>query len=180
MSITAKDSAVFFIIMFLCVTGISYAEKVYNRKWDKLKDDGLHDPENNAIQLLQEPADSLSVLPPDTAGNQVNWVNALRDGYIKPRNHLNEQGDVKILDSSVLMKNTGEMPYVLFPHRAHTEWLDCGSCHDHLFLSRAGATKITMLSILQGQFCGRCHGAVSFPLTECDRCHSVKHDRFTR
>jgi hypothetical protein len=27
--------------------------------------------------------------------------------------------------------------------------------------------------ILSGEKCGLCHGAVSFPLTECKRCHSV-------
>jgi ribosomal protein L40E len=32
---------------------------------------------------------------------------------------------------------------------------------------------MSMFAILQGEFCGRCHGAVSFPLTECRRCHSV-------
>jgi hypothetical protein len=27
-----------------------------------------------------------------------------------------------------------------------------------------------------GEHCGRCHGAVAFPLTECTRCHSVQQD----
>jgi hypothetical protein len=30
-----------------------------------------------------------------------------------------------------------------------------------------------MNQILHGEQCGLCHGAVSFPLTECNRCHSV-------
>jgi c(7)-type cytochrome triheme protein len=44
-----------------------------------------------------------------------------------------------------------------------------------LFKSKAGATKqLNMFQILQGEYCGVCHGAVSFPLTECKRCHSVE------
>jgi c(7)-type cytochrome triheme protein len=62
---------------------------------------------------------------------------------------------------------------VLFPHRPHTEWLDCENCHDKLFKKKAGETPINMFQVLQGEYCGRCHGAVAFPLTECRRCHSV-------
>ena len=47
----------------------------------------------------------------------------------------------------------------------HTEWLDCTNCHDKLFLPKAGATPVNMFAVLQGEYCGRCHGAVSFPLT---------------
>ena len=31
-----------------------------------------------------------------------------------------------------------------------------------------------MGNILDGEYCGICHGAVSFPLTECDRCHNTE------
>jgi c(7)-type cytochrome triheme protein len=65
------------------------------------------------------------------------------------------------------------MPIVRFPHRQHTLWLDCVNCHDHLFKAETGATNFSMLKILEGEQCGVCHGAVSFPLTECFRCHSV-------
>jgi c(7)-type cytochrome triheme protein len=64
---------------------------------------------------------------------------------------------------------------VRFPHRQHTEWLDCSNCHEKLFISKAGANKgVNMFQVLQGEYCGLCHGAVSFPLTECKRCHSVE------
>lgn len=144
-----------------------------SRKWTPLEKDGLHDPENPALQVMQPPAAALRLLPPDSAGNLVNWVKALRDGYISPRTNLYETTQVRILDSDILMKRTAEMPHVLFPHRAHTEWLDCSNCHEKLFKSQAGATPVNMFAILQGEYCGQCHGAVSFPLTECNRCHSV-------
>lgn len=144
--------------------------------WRKLDQDGLHDPEAPGLTILQQPEEALSVLPQDTAGNKVNWVKALRDNYIQPRSYLSKEKKLEVLESDVLMQGTGDYPYVLFPHKAHTEWLECSNCHEKLFISKAGATPITMLAILQGEFCGRCHGAVSFPLTECNRCHSVAQD----
>lgn len=148
-------------------------------EWKTLAEDGLHDPEAAGLPMLQEPEEALSILPKDTAGNKVDWVKALRDNYIEPRSYLHEEKKLEILDSDILMKGTGDSPYVLFPHKAHTEWLQCNNCHEELFVSKAGQTPITMLRILQGEYCGRCHGAVSFPLTECNRCHSVSQDSVT-
>jgi len=142
-------------------------------KWAPLALDGVHDPTSPAIGVLQEPAEALSALPPDTAGNQVLWMRALDEGHINPRTNILPETKVNLRLTDVLLKNTGEMPMVRFPHRQHTAWLDCSNCHDQLFERKAGATKINMFLILQGEKCGLCHGAVSFPLTECQRCHSV-------
>ena len=30
-----------------------------------------------------------------------------------------------------------------------------------------------MTNIIEGQFCGVCHGKVAFPLTDCARCHTT-------
>jgi c(7)-type cytochrome triheme protein len=30
---------------------------------------------------------------------------------------------------------------------------------------------MTMVGIAEGKWCGRCHGKVAFPLTDCQRCH---------
>ncbi len=142
--------------------------------WQRLAQDGIHDPLSPAVGVLQEPAEALSTLPPDGAGNRVHWVKALRGGYIAPRTNLLPETQVQVLDLDVLMKRTAEMPLVLFPHRPHTEWLDCANCHNAIFEPKAGATPgVNMFAILQGQYCGQCHGAVAFPLTECRRCHSV-------
>jgi len=142
--------------------------------WLSLNQDDLHDPANPDIRLLQNPAEALSKLPPDAVGNQVNWVKALEQGYINPRTNIYPETKIRVLDKDVLMQKTGEMPMVLFPHKQHTKWLDCSNCHEELFKSKDGATPgLNMFAILQGEFCGRCHGAVSFPLTECNRCHSV-------
>lgn len=139
-----------------------------------LAKDGIHDPASPAIRLLQEPRDALAGFPPDAVGNQVRWVKALEQGLIAPRTNILPGTAIRVLDQDVIMPRTGEMPMVKFPHRQHTEWLDCSNCHEHLFKSKAGATTgLNMFEVLNGEYCGRCHGAVAFPLTECNRCHSV-------
>ena len=143
------------------------------RKWTPLENDGLHDPRNPSLRLLQPPAEALRGLPPDTAGNQVRWVDALEKGAIAPRTSLDPERKVRTLDLDVYMDRYGSVPIVRFPHRQHTLWLDCSNCHDKLFLPKIGANGISMLRILQGEQCGQCHGAVAFPLTECVRCHNT-------
>lgn len=164
------------MFFFLSATGVLFAA---GQTWKSLKTDGLHDPQSPAINVLQEPADALLLLPPDTAGNKVSWVKALREKYIEPRTNIFLETKVNILDMDIIMGNTGEMPLVEFPHRSHTEWLDCANCHDAIFKKKAGANRVNMFAILNGEYCGRCHGAVAFPLTECKRCHSVPRNKFT-
>jgi c(7)-type cytochrome triheme protein len=142
--------------------------------WLSLAADGVHDPRGPAIGVLQEPRDALGTLSADTAGNRVRWMRALDEGQIQPRTNIQPETIVKLRTTDVLLKNTGVMPMVRFPHRQHTAWLDCSNCHDQLFGQVAGVTRINMMLILQGEKCGLCHGAVSFPLTECNRCHSVE------
>ncbi|QDZ27716.1 c(7)-type cytochrome triheme domain-containing protein [Noviherbaspirillum sp. UKPF54] len=140
-----------------------------------LAKDGLHDPNNPGIKYLQEPEEALSNLPPDEVGNRVRWVKALEQRAITPRTNILQNTRIYTLNLDVLLPYTGEMPMVLFPHKQHTEWLDCTNCHEHLFKYKANTTKgLNMFNVLQGEFCGRCHGAVAFPLTECRRCHSVE------
>jgi len=149
-------------------------------RWLRLEDDGIHDPKNPAIKLLQQPADALSALPPDTAGNMVNWVKAIESGAIDPRTNILPETQVRVRDDAIIVAKYGSMPAVKFPHRAHTLWLDCANCHDKLFKAQAGANRFSMTAILNGEQCGVCHGAVSFPLTECNRCHSVPNSSLPR
>ena len=144
------------------------------RRWDALARDGVHDPRNPGLRLLQEPREALSPLAPDTAGNQVRWVEALEKAQIQPRSTVFMRTEPQLLDQDIVFPRTGDQPAVRFPHRAHTLWLDCSNCHDQLFKARAGGNKLSMLAMLQGEQCGLCHGAVAFPLTECRRCHSVR------
>jgi c(7)-type cytochrome triheme protein len=147
-------------------------------EWMPLAEDSIHDPDNPALSVLQEPGDALSQLPVDTGniGNKVRWVQALEEGYINPRTNIYPDTKIEVLDLDILMKNTGSAGYVLFPHDKHTAWLDCSNCHDKIFAAKAGETPMSMLMILSGEYCGRCHGAVAFPLTACKRCHSVPQE----
>jgi c(7)-type cytochrome triheme protein len=132
------------------------------------------DPASPAAGALQQPAEALVSLPRDGRGKP-DWVRALREGAIQPRGTVADAGaSMQALDLDVVMKNTAQMPWVRFPHAAHTQWLACGNCHDALFAPRAGANPTTMTRILQGESCGTCHGTVAFTaLYTCERCHSV-------
>ena len=165
------------------------------RVWQPLAGDDLHDPGNTGIELLQEPGIALSTLPanklrqnvgtfrtPGLAvnqdGNKVDWVQALTDGYISPRRSRtpSETGvevEELVMDMDMFLDIGGSMPIVRFPHLAHTLWLACSNCHPAIFVPQSGANQIRMENILSGEQCGICHRAVSFPPTDCARCHSI-------
>lgn len=149
------------------------------RSWTPLNKDLLHDPDGPAFHELQEPGAALSALPPDVVGNQVRWVQALEKGIINPRAALYPGTQVNVLDMDIIFTKTGDNWFVRFPHKQHTEWLDCNNCHEKIFKKKFGETQFKMMDILQGKFCGQCHGAVAFPLTECQRCHSIEPKTFT-
>lgn len=163
------------IVAVLCLAAGNV--RAQTQEWLPLAKDGVHDPKGPGLALLQQPAEALQHLPPDTAGNLVRWIPALREGVIAPREKLRPDTEIRRFDKDIFLNLRGGMPAVRFPHKAHTEWLDCSNCHDHLFQRKRGATGINMFLILQGQQCGVCHGAVAFPLTECGRCHSMSREQ---
>ncbi|MBI3903773.1 MAG: hypothetical protein HY306_12665 [Nitrosomonadales bacterium] len=147
--------------------------------WMRLAEDKVHDPSGPAINELQYPGEILSRLPKDTLGNQVRWVTAMQSGAIKPRrSRLLPEDEIPVLDMDVLLNLRGSAHIVRFPHLAHTQWLSCNNCHEDIFKTKIGESKIGMINILSGEKCGLCHGAVSFPLIGCGRCHSVS--RYTQ
>lgn len=144
-------------------------------KTEALATDGIHDPENAAISALQEPAEALSAFPLDRRGG-VDWVKAINLGIIEPRADLRGESQMAVLDMDIMFKDTGQMPWVKFPHLAHTQWLACSNCHPDIFIQQKGANDISMDGVLAGEFCGRCHDKVAFALWTCERCHSVPHE----
>jgi c(7)-type cytochrome triheme protein len=170
------------VCLGLCIAQTTFGVEPNSKTvsfWLPLAQDELHDPADPALNLLQNPTKALSVLPGDGSGNQVNWVKALENGNIKPRTNIRSNTQSEVLDLNVLLRNTNEMGMVNFPHKQHTEWLVCSNCHEEIFKSKAGATKFGMFDILNGEYCGRCHGAVAFPLTDCNRCHNVPRTAIT-
>lgn len=162
-------------LILLLGLGIA-APALLAEKWIALENDGLHDPSNPAIRYLQDPEQALSVLAPDTAGNKVDWVAAVRQGQLRPRTSLSGKRVPEKHETDIIMSNTLSFPPVRFPHSSHNLWMSCEMCHDDIFKPEIDANPITMGKILDGEYCGICHGAVAFPLTECNRCHSETGD----
>ncbi len=145
----------------------------------RLVDDGIHDPTNDAINILQEPVEAMVDFPVDRRG-QIDWVKTLRNNMINPRKSIDGDefgGEMMLeIDMDLILKQTDIMPNVRFPHLAHTEWLTCNNCHPDIFEPRLEANNISMDKIFKGEFCGRCHDKVAFALFTCERCHSVPHE----
>jgi c(7)-type cytochrome triheme protein len=142
---------------------------------ETLQEDGIHDKNNAAIKTLQDPKEALSAFPYDRRGG-IDWVKALDLGIIDPRANLKGDSQIVTMDLDIMFKDTGNMPWVRFPHIAHTKWLDCSNCHPKIFIPQKGANNPSMDGILAGEHCGRCHDKVAFALWVCERCHSVPHN----
>ena len=135
--------------------------------------DGIHDPENDGTHSLQPPLAAFEALVRNNDGNRVDWVKSLTDNRIQPRFDRNDpNAKPMVMDMNIVREVKGSMPDVVYPHKQHTEWLDCSNCHPAIFVPQKGANQISMASILLGQSCGVCHGKVAFPVSDCRRCHS--------
>ena len=136
-------------------------------------EDGAHDPVNDGTHSLQPPLTAFSTLSKSNTGNRVDWVKSLDEQSIKPRSDRNDPSVAPmVMDLNIIREVKGSMPDVVYPHKQHTQWLDCSNCHPAIFVPQKGANQISMASILLGQKCGVCHGKVAFPVSECRRCHS--------
>ena len=123
------------------------------------------------IGLGWHPA-ALEGLPTDKFG-LVDWVAALEQGLIKPRDGIEPDGPQSVpFDMNIVMPSkTGMIAGAYFPHKTHTTWMSCDSCHIKIYKPLAGSNDLTMSTIVDGQACGVCHGKVAFPLNDCARCH---------
>jgi len=136
-------------------------------------EDGIHDPANDGTMALQPPNTAFTELTRSNAGNRVDWVKSLREGKIAPRaDRVDAKVAPAVMDLNIVREVKGSMPDVVYPHKQHTEWLDCSNCHPAIFKPQKGANQISMAGILLGQQCGVCHGKVAFPVSECRLCHS--------
>lgn len=134
----------------------------------------LLDPSAPGYPLLQAARDALHGFPADALGN-VDWAESRRRHLITPRASIDGDARMRPRDDDIVMRNTREMPWVRFPHREHTAWLDCSNCHPRPFVDRAGANRVSMDSIMRGEHCGLCHDRVAFSIFTCERCHSIPH-----
>lgn len=118
-------------------------------------------------------------LPLDKYG-LVDWVKIITEERIDPKFALSPDADPEdeaFIDMNILFETKSDfIDDVVFPHDIHTYWLKCEICHDSIggaiFNPEAGSNKVLMVDIAKGQWCGRCHDKVAFPLTDCKRCHA--------
>ncbi|MBI5238058.1 MAG: hypothetical protein HY887_06510 [Deltaproteobacteria bacterium] len=118
-------------------------------------------------------------LPKDKYG-LIDWAKIVREKIVKPRHSLNiEDEEMPPLQLDIVITAKSDFVNdVLYPHEIHTYWLKCEVCHDTkggaIFVPKKGGnTNMSMVAIANGQYCGRCHNKVSFPLGDCKRCHTV-------
>lgn len=133
----------------------------------------IYDESNPDFSRLQRIDEATRQMQRDAVGFP-DWMAALRSGAISPLAGLSPTEKMQVLDLDIVMRNTKEMPHVLFPHRSHTLWLDCSNCHPVPFLPQAGVNPVSMSQIFRGKYCGMCHDRVAFiTFFSCERCHSA-------
>lgn len=82
-----------------------------------------------------------------------------------------EYGDIVLNNYS----EEGGIRPVIFPHWFHRIRYGCKSCHSDIgFPFKAGGSKVNMLKIINGEYCGACHnGKIAWSVENCDLCHSA-------
>ena len=117
----------------------------------------------------------LKDLPKAKYGDQINWVRALKKGFITPKQSLFNP-DFESIPFEKILRLEPEWQMIktraLFPHQKHTDWLDCADCHPDIFnIQKKGTKHFRMDYINEGKFCGVCHLTTAFPIQDCKRCH---------
>ncbi len=125
-------------------------------------------------------APAFEALPKDRNG-MVDWGAAVTTGIIQPRDSIsgNREPEQERYHENILVMRTriDVIPDVIFPHGAHTYWINCDSCHPRPFSKRKGGTRFSMRDIIDGEYCGKCHGKVAFAANSfknCSRCHALQ------
>lgn len=127
-------------------------------------------PEDTVRPEIEEirTADSILARLPRHASGDVDWVAAIRQRIIKPRDQL-PGGEPTGRQSFDYDFYYGEVD-TFFPHSSHTDWLSCGNCHPGVFRG-PGSSRTSMKEIGEGKTCGACHGKMAFGVPVCERCH---------
>lgn len=109
-------------------------------------------------------------------GNKIDWVKALEQGVIKPKTSFySEETFLDLpanLEQPLWLGTSSPRSKTIFSHKTHVAWTDCSGCHPEIFnIKKKGTESFSMEKNLYGWFCGTCHIRVSFPMTDCNRCH---------
>ncbi|MBI2565557.1 MAG: hypothetical protein HYV63_00810 [Candidatus Schekmanbacteria bacterium] len=129
-------------------------------------------PTPPAIEKTLAWSEARPQLPLDALG-EVAWDTALREGVIRPRKDVGKpaRDDDFLFGFDFFFPGPDPLFDAFFPHSVHTRWLACSSCHPAIFPVRG--TRFSMADVAAGEYCGRCHGKVAFPLSSgCSKCHT--------
>ncbi|RJQ21558.1 MAG: hypothetical protein C4560_03640 [Nitrospiraceae bacterium] len=115
-------------------------------------------------------------MPRERFGNGIDWEKAEKDNLIKLTDFIDgvsiNRKEMPVQKDFSLEAKVSGLPEIVFSHQKHTVWNGCEVCHPDIFTGvKKGITKYSMIEIFDGKFCGVCHGKVSFPTTDCQRCH---------
>jgi c(7)-type cytochrome triheme protein len=145
------------------------------------KDAFGHTPEHcdkchtGTIDLGKEKFRALAAkLPKGFYGNELDWAKAIKLKQITPAYSIfNKEEKPMSFDKPLeLIATWNFVPPAVFPHGAHTPWLDCANCHPDIFnIQKKTTESFAMQYILEKKFCGVCHLKVAFPLDDCKGCH---------
>jgi c(7)-type cytochrome triheme protein len=130
---------------------------------------------NGDISYGREKFGKLKDLPKAPFGNKIDWDKAWEKGLISPKGFLREETEhIKFEKELSLEAEWAMVPAAIFSHKVHVKWLDCSNCHPDIFNIKKKTTKhFSMIYILNGEFCGVCHGKVAFPVDACKMCHPM-------
>lgn len=113
-------------------------------------------------------ADSILAILPRHSSGGVDWVKAVEEQIVKPRDALPDSPPLDRQQSGYDFYY-GEVD-TYFPHSGHTDWLSCANCHPTVFRG-PGSRATSMKELSEGKSCGVCHGKMAFALEVCERCH---------
>ncbi len=112
-------------------------------------------------------------LPKAKYGNEIDWVKAMNERLITPKDSLSGETRNIVHDKTLtLQAEMAGIPPSVFPHKTHEQWMECADCHPELFNIKKKTTRsLTMRNMINGESCAVCHLRVAFPLNDCKRCH---------
>lgn len=111
-------------------------------------------------------------LPFDRLGN-IDWSLMRKHKVHEPKKSIKAGAKDQRRDNEIIFESPS--PYVknsVFSHTAHTEQVECASCHPAPYKEELGSDAVGMSAMGQGESCGTCHNRVSFRFADCNRCHS--------
>ncbi|MDA8171882.1 MAG: hypothetical protein M0Z48_08670 [Nitrospiraceae bacterium] len=106
----------------------------------------------------------------------IDWEKAEEEGLVSPSDYLEgvsiKRPKLRAPKDFSLEARCRWMPGIIFSHKKHAVWNGCEVCHPDIFPVKLGGAKFSMLDIVDGEYCGACHGKVAFPVAFCNKCHS--------